>query len=194
MSLRFALFLLCSTCAIAQEGVVDSVPPYRVNLDMCGGYGVRLVGNAERITGLDYSFGGIAGALRLMWQPEYRLAVGLEVGYFPVASVSSDSSSDESRIELSALPIILMTTMRFGNVDLMGGIGVYSYAVNGTSIKRFGASKNALEIGYTLGVGYTFGIFDRFGIGGELRLYQFTDRPITVVMPALRLRFAAIEY
>ncbi len=82
----------------------------------------------------------------------------------------------------------------FGGFDVMGGIGVYSYAVDGTSVKRFGVVASALEIGYTLGLGYTYDLLDRLGVGGELRLYQFTDRPITVVMPALRVRMSIIEY
>lgn len=192
--LLLVLLLLCSTCAHAQVEVVDSMPSCRVNLELCGGYSVRMAGDAQRIAGLDYSFGGIAGALRLMWQPEYRLAVGLEVGSFPVTSVGSDSSVNDSRIELSALPVFAMTTMRFGGIEVMGGIGVYSYAVDGTSIKRFGVAESVLEIGYTLGIGYTYGLADRVGIGGEMRLYQFTDRPITVVMPALRFRAAIVEY
>lgn len=194
VAMLVVLFLLCSGSLCAQESPVDSTPPSRVNLDACAGYSVRMVGDAQRITGLDYSFGGVAGALRLMWQPEYRLAVGLEIGYFPVTSVGADSSINEARIGLSAVPVFAMTTMRFGNAEVMGGIGAYSYAVDGTSIKRFGVAESALEIGYTLGVGYTYGLFSRFGVGGEVRLYQFTDRPITVIMPALRLRTAIYEY
>jgi len=181
--------------AVAQESS-DAPRLRRVDMYICGGYSVRLVGDEKRVAGLGYSFGGFAGSFRLMWQPEYRLAVGFEGGYFPVTTIESDSADgiNDPNLFLSAAPIFAMTTMRFGGFDVMGGIGVYSYAVDGTSVKRFGVAASALEIGYTLGLGYTYHLLDRLGVGGELRLYQFTDRPITVVMPALRVRMSIIEY
>jgi len=191
------LFLLTAQVAtvIAQE-TRDSLPPYRVDLSVCGGYSVRLVGDKRRITGLGYSFGGGAGTVRLMWQPEHRLSVGIEGGFFPVTTIVSDTGAEagEAELALSAVPVFAMMTMRFGGLEALGGIGVYSYAVDGTSIKRFGFAASSLEIGYTLGAAYTYDLSSRIGIGGELRLYQFTDRPIAIVMPAVRLRFSIVEY
>lgn len=185
-----------------QDSVVVREKVQRLRLDITGGYGVRLVGNVLRSPpDLNYKDGGYSIIGRLNWKPEYLISLGIESGWMPLGSVSADTvkgngNSAAGTIRISTVPIffVVSTTMFFG-LEISGGIGAYSLNSTGALQRGGNVESQAWDIGYMGGLAWTLDPKGfPFGIGLDLRVMQFTDRPITMVMPGVRLRWKVKEW
>jgi hypothetical protein len=103
----------------------ESDTTYVVSLYLGAGYS-RFVTDLD-IPGLNKN--GFTGTVRLMWEPEHRLSVGLETGYIRLYSFQrNDLTTEFGRADvsssLSAVPIRATFSMRIvGSVKLTMGLG-----------------------------------------------------------------------
>ena len=79
----------------------------------------------------DLNKNGFSGTVRVMWNPEHLLSVGLETGYQYLYSIDvSDYSTDYGTTQFSAsmyaVPIFMVFSMKIApNVKLTAGSGMY---------------------------------------------------------------------
>gem|GEM_PF-3668661 len=190
------LLLALSTSLRAQDSVVVRDTIQRLRLDITGGYGLRLVDEKLRTpTDLGYEDGGYSGMARLSWKPQYMIALGIESGVMPISRIKADTGQGGTggafgTLHIAAVPIFFVVSMERYGFELSGGIGAYSLNSTGGLLRGGNVASQAWDIGYMGALAWTWSP-ERFpfGIGVDVRLMQFTDRPITILMPGLRLRW-----
>lgn len=141
------------------------------------------LGYSRYFTTMDYdklNKNGFSGTIKVMWNPEHLLSIGLETGYQYLYSYNYDGYETEfGTTDLSAsmytIPVFIIFSMKvLPNVKLTAGSGVYLLYNSGES---FGEeiSSNQLSIGAHVGASYTYPINSSMAIGGEL-LYSYFSK------------------
>lgn len=141
------------------------------------------VGYSRYFTTMDYdklNENGFSGTIKVMWNPEHLLSIGLETGYQYLYSFNYDGYETEfGTTDLSAsmytIPVFIIFSMKIlPNVKLSAGTGVYLLYNSGES---FGEeiSSNQLSIGGHAGISYTYPLNESISIGGEL-LYSYFSK------------------
>jgi hypothetical protein len=174
MSLRAAILLIVCVLSGLEATAQDKKPN---NWSVGGGFGwFHYVNTLDRGTGqvkpnqLGYTF-------RFMWEPEHRLAMGVESGYYTLYDINKDSTSASpvaGQASLTAIPIMLVLRMRLlPNVFLSGGPGLTlmnseASAYGNTSKSSFLSLSNV-----HVSVMYRKRISERFDIGAEGKFLYF---------------------
>ncbi len=107
---------------------------------------------------------------RFMWEPEHRLALGLESGYYTVYSIERP----EGTAKLSAIPLLLSFRIRvLPDFYLSGGPGM---TIMYSDVTVFGNSANSSFLSLAnlhVSAMYRKKISERFDIGGEFKFLNF---------------------
>lgn len=141
------------------------------------------VGYSRYFTTMDYddlNQNGFSGTVKVMWNPEHLLSIGLETGYQQLYSLDvSDYDTEFGNTNVSAsmytVPIFIVFAMKvLPNVKLTAGSGAYLLFNSG---EAFGdeLSSNQISIGAHVGASYTYPINNSMAIGGEL-LYSYFSK------------------
>ena len=141
------------------------------------------VGYSRYFTTIDYddlNQNGFSGTVRVMWNPEHLLSLGLESGYqylysLDVSDYSTEFGNTNVKASMYTIPIFIVFSMKvLPNIKLSAGSGVYLLFNSG---ELFGdeLSSNQLSIGAHVGASYTYPINNSMAIGGEL-LYSYFSK------------------
>jgi hypothetical protein len=120
---------------------------------------------------------GYSGTIRLMWQPEHLLSVGLESGYhhlytYEVSNLSTEFGVTDAQSKLTAIPLFFVAAMAIvPSVELIGGIGPTFLH---TSFESFGYETTSKQIStsYFIAGSYEYPLNGSLTIGGELSYYR----------------------
>jgi hypothetical protein len=134
-------------------------------------------------TGLERN--GLAGGLRVMWQPGHLLSAGVEVGHTHVYSVKRPvaGGSEELDQTLDAWPILVVFSMAPAqrlhiNVGTGPAINTSSTTLQGTT-----ASSSALGSSFMASAIYLVPVSSALALGGELRylrLAKYEDNNLSL--------------
>lgn len=174
MKLKIILINLILLSSITFGQIKDTV--YSISTEIGVGY-------SRYFTTMDYddlNKNGFSGTVRVMWNPEHLLSIGLETGYQYLYSIDiSDYSTEYGTTNFSAsmytVPIFMIFSMKISpNVKLSAGSGMYLLYNSG---ELFGdlLNSNQLSIGARAGIAYTYPINNSISIGGEL-LYSYFSK------------------
>jgi Outer membrane protein beta-barrel domain len=141
------------------------------------------VGYSRYFTTMDYddlNQNGFSGTVRVMWNPEHLLSLGLESGYqylysLDVSDFSTEFGTTNVKASMYTIPIFIVFSMKvLPNIKLSAGSGVYLLFNSG---EAFGdeLSSNQISIGAHMGISYTYPINSSMAIGGEL-LYSYFSK------------------
>ena len=141
------------------------------------------VGYSRYFTTMDYddlNQNGFSGTVKVMWNPEHLLSIGLETGYQQLYSLDvSDYDTEFGNTNVSAsmhtVPIFIVFAMKvLPNIKLSAGSGVYLLFNSG---EAFGdeLSSNQISIGAHMGISYTYPLNNSMAVGGEL-LYSYFSK------------------
>jgi hypothetical protein len=141
------------------------------------------VGYSRYFTTMDYTDlnkNGFSGTVKVMWNPEYLLSIGLETGYqylysLDVSNYDTEFGNTNVKASMYTVPIFIVFAMKvFPNVKLTAGSGAYLLFNSG---EAFGdaLSSNQISIGAHVGISYTYPINNSMAIGGEL-LYSYFSK------------------
>ena len=161
------LICLFSFGAIAQSMSNDKKKRHFV---VYGGLGPNfyfnnLVLGKDQVNVLNYSFVG-----RIMWEPEYRLSLGLESGYNRLYTMrSSDVHIINSSIPIQAVVSIKFLKSFYGNFSY--GRSILLNKVSSSTYGNLDATAVSLA-DVTLTVGYKRKLNDRISLGTELKFYH----------------------
>lgn len=122
-------------------------------------------------------------AVRLMWNPNRRLNIGIEAAYLFVGKsdeelTESDLGKGKFDAKLESVPLFIIFNMRMLHLDWTGGIGVNF--MRSTIESKFN-NENLLTVSnnyyycYMAGVGYSIDLSKNFGLGIEAKLYSITN-------------------
>jgi hypothetical protein len=138
------------------------------------------VGYARFLTDMDLpglNQNGFNSKIRLMWQPEHRLRVGLESGYhylyhYDSGIVTTDFGSTDAKSSLTAIPIFFVAAMEImPQIEILGGIGP---TILHTYFKSFGyeTESKQMSTSYFVAGRYEYPLNESVSIGGELNFYR----------------------
>jgi len=170
VALRFLIGLLI--CLFSVNARAQSVSRDRKNRHWVfyGGIGPNLYFNnlilaKDQVNVLNYSCVG-----RMMWEPEYRLSIGLESGYNRLYTIHTS----DVHIINSSIPIQAVVSIKF----LKSFYGNFSYGrsilVNKVSSGTYGnLDATAVSLAdVTLTVGYKRKLNERISVGAEAKFYH----------------------
>ena len=149
---------------------------YSISTELGAGY-------SRYFTTMDYddlNQNGFSGTVRVMWNPEHLLSLGLESGYqylysLDVSDFSTEFGNTNVKASMYTIPIFIVFSMKvLPNIKLSAGSGVYLLFNSG---KLFGdeLKSNQISIGAHMGISYTYPISNSMAIGGEL-LYSYFSK------------------
>lgn len=114
---------------------------------------------------------------RLMWEPEHRLSLGGEMGYYRIYTVRIDSGAANIPIgeaKLSAIPVLLCFRMRITpHLYFTGGQG---FSVMVSRVTSFGSTVQSTQLSLAdaqLSAVYRIPVGERFRIESELKYLHF---------------------
>jgi hypothetical protein len=140
------------------------------------------LGYSRFITTLDYddlNKNGFAGTVRVMWNPEHLLSIGLETGYhylysIDVTNIPTEFGTSDFSASMVAVPIFIAIQMRITpNIKLIAGSGMFLLNNSGTA---FGdeLESSQISIGAHAGIAYTYPLNNLISIGGELQYSYYS--------------------
>ncbi|MBE0572221.1 MAG: outer membrane beta-barrel protein [Ignavibacteriaceae bacterium] len=171
------LKIIIATVAISSIGIsqIDD-KTYSLSTELGVGY-------SRYFTTMDYddlNQNGFSGTVKVMWNPEHLLSIGLETGYqylysLDVSDYSTEFGNTNVKASMYTVPVFIVFSMKvLPNIKLSAGSGVYLLFNSG---ELFGdeLSSNQISIGAHMGISYTYPINNSMAIGGEL-LYSYFSK------------------
>ena len=165
------IFALIATLLILPSLGISQT--YHLNVSAGAGY-------ARYLTDMDQSGlnqNGIASSIRVMWQPEHLLRIGLESGYnslytYEESNIETDFGPTDAKSSLSSIPVFFVIAMQITpSITIYGGVGPSFLK---TSFDAFGWHTKSTQIStsYYMAAGYHHPLNQKFTLGGELRWYH----------------------
>jgi hypothetical protein len=113
---------------------------------------------------------------KLLWQPEYRLRLGLESGYYFIYSttrIETTQGSEKLTTHLKIVPIFISISMKVvKNLELNFGTGwasmIYVVAINNSKSNRLTGHTYSMS-NYTAGLSYFLPVGKRIELGTEFK-------------------------
>ena len=118
-------------------------------------------------------FGGVS--LRLFWEPEYRLSLGVESGYYRLFKVKGTLDTGMPfEIDRDVIPMILLARMRVADNFFLGtGFGL-ALIKNKSLGENEKIKTNTLSLSnYEMSAAYIYPLNLRLRIGGEMKVYNY---------------------
>ena len=129
---------------------------------------------------------------KLLWQPEYRLSIGIESGYYFMYSttrIQTESGSEKLTSKLKVVPIFLSLSMNVINhLDINFGTGWADmiYTVNPAQSKADKVVGTTYSMSnYTTGITYSYPLGKKFKLGAEFKylyLRKTNDSQVSLLL------------
>jgi len=136
-------------------------------------------GYSRFISELDYedlNKSGFSGTIRLMWEPEHLLSIGIESGYLQLYDISTqityqDTITFNGSSELTAVPILAVYSMElFENFKLSIGSGMFLLTSKVDALGNL-VNSNQVSTGVLASGSYYYPLSHTISLGGEIKYY-----------------------
>jgi hypothetical protein len=174
MKLKIILINLILLSSITFGQIKDTV--YSISTEIGVGY-------SRYFTTMGYddlNKNGFSGTVKVMWNPEHLLSIGLETGYqylysIDISNYDTEFGTTEFKASMYAVPVFIVFAMKVApNVKLTAGTGMH-LLYNSGEIFGDNIESNQISIGAHAGVTYTYPINNSMSIGGEL-MYSYISK------------------
>ena len=171
--LILALSLFFSYTAFSQRA--DSVRVKRNHYSLAVGIGWAHYINTLEIGKDDASINSAGVSLKFFWEPEHRLSLGLESGFYRLYKVRSKSYTDTGgQATMSAMPLLLTVRMRIIDrfyLSAGAGLAVMFNKVTGVGTQ---INSNILSLSnYQASASYIYPLTKHWQVGGEFKVLNF---------------------
>jgi hypothetical protein len=128
----------------------------------------------------DLNQNGFSGTVRVMWNPEHLLSLGLETGYqylysIDVSNYETEFGTTDFSASMYNIPIFAVFSMKVTpNIRLNVGTGMY-LLFNSGNLFGDALESSQISIGAHAGLSYLYPISSSVSIGGEL-LYSYFSK------------------
>ena len=166
--------LICFTMAVfAQKKDSIKVRLNHYTLTVGAGW-THYINNLENWdNNIKKDFAGVG--FKFYWEPEYRLSLGLETGYYKLFNVSGQLPDNTTvDIDRTVVPMLLLARMRIiDNVYLGAGFGL-AFITNKTSGANLNiATKTTSLSNFELSGAYVYPLSKHLLVGGEMKVFHF---------------------
>jgi hypothetical protein len=110
-------------------------------------------------------------SLKFMWEPEHRLSMGLEAGYYKIYEVQLSEKQQLNTASLTVIPVLFCVQMRVFKrfyASVATGISVHHAEVN-----ALGNQSNSKTLAFSnlqFTAGYIYPVTKQFGLGLQAKL------------------------
>jgi hypothetical protein len=141
------------------------------------------LGYSRNLTTMDYkelNKNGFSGTLRVMWNPEHLLSIGLETGYqylysIDTKNIDTEFGTTDFSASMVSVPVFIALAMKITpNIKLTGGSGTY-FLFNQGNIFGDELNSSQISIGAYGGISYTYPLTNTISVGGEL-MYSYISK------------------
>ena len=192
VNIVFVTLLIILTACLSQSYSQTDDSEYAVTAYINAGY-------SRFISELDYkdlNKNGFSGTIRLMWEPEHLLSIGLESGYLQLYDITTqityeDTITFNGSSELTAVPILVVYSMElFENFKLSVGSGIFLLT---SKVDALGNPVNSEQVstGVLGSASYYYPLSHIISLGGEIKYYlinKIEDGDLTLQL-SLQYRF-----
>ncbi len=124
----------------------------------------------------DLNKNGFSGTIRLMWEPEHLLSIGIESGYLHLYDINTqvtyqDTITFNGSSELTAVPILTVFSMElFENFKISVGSGMFLLT---SKVDALGnpVNSNQVSTGVLGSASYYHPLSHTISLGGEIKYY-----------------------
>ena len=191
VNIVFASFIIALTACLSQSYSQTDGSEYAIAAYINGGYS-RFISELDIN---DLNKNGFSGTIRLMWEPEHILSVGIESGYLQLYDISTNRTINGTTFngssELTAVPIITVLSMElFENFKLSFGSGMFLLT---SKVDALGnpVNSNQVSTGVLGSASYYYPLSHTISLGGEIKYYlinKIEDGDLTLQF-SLQYRF-----
>jgi hypothetical protein len=169
--LVLSLFLSCT--GFSQQ--TDSVKVKRNHYSLAVGIGWAHYINSLEIGKDNASINSVGLSLKFFWEPEHRLSLGLESGFYRLYKVKNKTYTDMTgEASMSAMPLLLTVRMRIVDYFYLSagaGLAVMFNKVTGINDKL---TSNILSLSnYQFSGSYLYPLAKHWQVGGEFKVLNF---------------------
>lgn len=171
----FLIILLCALTPALFAARKDSTKVSLNHYSLAVGVGWVHYVNTLEIGSEKASINSAGVGLKFFWEPEHRLSLGLETGYYHLYTVKNTTYSDmKGQASMSAVPLLLNIRMRIvDNFYLSTGAGL-AIMINKVSGIDKSISTNILSMSnFQASASYIYPLSKRWNVGGEFKVVTF---------------------
>lgn len=131
--------------------------------------------NMDLVPARDVQKDFIGTSFRFMWEPEYRLSLGLETGFYRIFKVDSTLTSEYSmKSRMNVVPLFLVVRMRIVDnfyLSIAPGLAIQYSKITGIGPEI--TSKQFSMANFLICASYLYPLGKHFVVGGEARAMYF---------------------
>ena len=140
---------------------------------------------------LQKDFAGVS--LKFFWEPEHRLSLGLETGYYKLFMAKGQLTDNTTgQVDRSVIPILFLIRMRIiENVHLGVGTGLALITNKTVGGQQKVITKTLSLSNFEISGAYIYPLSKHWLLGGEVKLFHFgnTEDNIYSIQATCSLRF-----
>ncbi len=162
----FVLFLVEKPATAQNQTTPKTDSTFTVSVEISAGPAVRIHSTGKTVD--NFSF---APALRILWEPNHLLDLGLGTAFLNLEkeekkNISNEFGITDFRAGLTGIPIIFISRMHLWKVELSGGIGASWVHSNLTAFGNTVEANQWYQC-YYFALGYEYTLTGKMGIGTE---------------------------
>ena len=192
VNIVFTALIIVLTACLSQSYSQTDDPEYAVTTYINAGYS-RFISELDNE---NLNKNGFSGTIRIMWEPEHLLSIGIESGYLQLYDISTqitiqDTITFTGSSELTAVPILAVYSMElFENFKLSVGSGMFLLT---SKVDALGnpVNSNQVSTGVLGSASYYYPLSHTISLGGEIKYYlinKIEDGDLTLQF-SLQYRF-----
>ena len=115
----------------------------------------------------------LGASFKFFWEPEHRLSLGLQTGYYKLFQVTNQVGQDTSvQIDRSLIPFLLLVRMRIiDNVYLGAGVGISVMTNTAAGVNQEISTNMTSLANLEVAGSYLYPLSKHWIVGGELKLF-----------------------
>ena len=157
-------------------------------LDIGGGYSNYLSPLNFKATGIEKDFvrSGPAATIRVLWQPQYRLRLGIESGFCNFYSYKLVNGNRKGKVSISAIPVMVVWSMAIvKRLDIFAGFG--TYLLNSKLNYAGKVSSKVNSLGTSVALAYKIPLSKNLAIATEAKWMNAFETKDDVVSAELKV-------
>jgi hypothetical protein len=168
----FATLIIGFSTCLSQSYSQSVDSEYAVTAYINAGYSRYI----SELDNSDLNKNGFSGTIRLMWEPEHLLSIGIESGYLQLYDFNSQSSLDDGTTfnvssELTAVPILFVFSMKIvENFKLSVGSGMFLLTSKVDALNN-PVNSRQISTGVLAAGSYLYPLSHTISLGGEVKYY-----------------------